>query len=66
MSTDVFQQMKGDKAVQFTAGHQTQMKHPGEPKGHSSSKRRRSMSPRLSNQGGGTLSLGFSHVKRSL
>ncbi|KAJ1057601.1 hypothetical protein K5549_003185 [Capra hircus] len=34
-------QMKGDKAVQFTAGHQKQMKHPGEPKGHSSSKRRR-------------------------
>ncbi|KAB0343676.1 hypothetical protein FD754_020602 [Muntiacus muntjak] len=33
--------MKDDEAVQFTAGHQKQMKHPGEPKGHSSSKRRR-------------------------
>ncbi|XP_043753619.1 integrator complex subunit 6-like [Cervus elaphus] len=32
--------MKDDEAVQFTAGHQKQMKHPGEPKGHSSSKRR--------------------------
>ncbi|KAM9669092.1 integrator complex subunit 6-like [Dama dama] len=41
MSTDVFQQMKDDEAVRFTAGHQKQMKHPGEPKGHSSSKRRR-------------------------
>lgn len=53
MSTDVFQKMKHDKAVQVTAGHQKQRKHPGEPKGHSSSKRRRSMSPRLSNQGEG-------------
>ncbi|XP_014336394.2 integrator complex subunit 6-like [Bos mutus] len=41
MSTDVFQKMKHDKAVQVTAGHQKQRKHPGEPKGHSSSKRRR-------------------------
>ncbi|OWJ99571.1 hypothetical protein Celaphus_00009552, partial [Cervus elaphus hippelaphus] len=36
----MFKNEKDDEAVQFTAGHQKQMKHPGEPKGHSSSKRR--------------------------
>lgn len=52
MCTDVFQQTKNDEGDQFAAGHQKQVKHPGKPSSHSSTKRRQSTSLWLSKQGG--------------